>query len=507
MKKLKEKYPYNLLTEYFIDANNITEDTPYSIFEIDANELIVSDRIDLIAKLEYIDFKEKSIKCDFAKELYIKHIEAFSNGTYTEPGTPEKNNISKYLEQFDKLIDKIKHDGFDPKISLIPVGRNNEILDGAHRTSTAAYFNKKVNVIKFPALSRKFDYDFFKNRLLEEEYLDYLINKYCTLKENVYIACIWPRGNYDSYVKQINNIIRDRYKVVCSKEIKLSYNGLRNFMIQIYGHQSWVKNFEDNFKDIVSKVDNCYKKDRSMIVYVLESDSFDEILTLKQEVCKFVDIEKHFIHIIDNQLKSIQILNLLFNKNSIYHLNTSIPDKYVKFNNKIKIYKEKINRNNLNINDFIIDSSGVMGIFGIRDCSDLDFLSLSDKQDLIEQEGIGKHDSELQYYNINKDSMIYDPRNYFVYNDLKFITLQVLKEMKKNRNEEKDKTDLKLIEFYLKNNKLSWDIDISKTINNIKRKKRLLKQNIKKGLRYIYKKIGVYDILKNIKVIKLHNKI
>ena len=145
-----------------------------------------------------------------------------------------------------------------------------------------------------------------------------------------------------------------------------------------------------------------------------------------------------------------------------------------------------------------------MGIFGIRDCSDLDFLSLSDKQDLIEQEGIEKHDSELQYYNINKDSMIYDPRNYFVYNDLKFITLQVLKEMKKNRNEEKDKTDLKLIELYLKNNKLSWDIDISKTINNIKRKKRLLKQNIKKGLIYISKKIGVYDILKNIKVIKMY---
>ena len=103
--------------------------------------------------------------------------------------------------------------------------------------------------------------------------------------------------------------------------------------------------------------------------------------------------------------------------------------------------------------------------------------------------------------------MIYDPRNYFVYNDLKFITLQVLKKMKKNRNEEKDKIDLKLIEIYLKNNKLSWGIDILKTINNMKRKKRLLKQNIKKGLRYISKKIGVYDILKNIKVIKLHNKI
>lgn len=503
MKKLKGKYPYNLLTEYFIDANNITEDTPYSIFEINAKELIVSDRIDLIAKMEYIDFKEKNIKCNFAKELYIKHIEAFSNGTYTEPGTSEKNTINKYLEQFDKLIDNIKNDGFDPKISLIPVGRNNEILDGAHRTSTAAYFNKKVTVIKFPTLSRKFDYDFFKDRLLEEEYLDHLVNKYCTLKENVYIACIWPRANYDSYVKKINDIIQDRCKVICSKEVKLSYNGLRNFMIQIYGHQSWVKK-EDNFSGVVSKVDNCYEKDRSMIVYVLENDSFDEILALKQEVRKFVGLEKHSIHITDNQLESIQTLNLLFNKNSIYHLNISIPDKYAKFNNKIKIYKEKIKKNNLNISDFIVDSSGVIGVFGIRDCNDLDFLSLSDRQYLIEQKGIEKHDSELQYYNINKDSMIYDPRNYFVYNDLKFITLQVLKEMKKNRNEEKDKTDLKLIELYLKNNKLSWDIDILKTINNIKRKKRLLKQKIRKGLIYISKNIGVYDILKKYKSYKIY---
>lgn len=241
-----------------------------------------------------------------------------------------------------------------------------------------------------------------------------------------------------------------------------------------------------------------------MIVYVLENDSFDEILALKQEVRKFVGLEKHSIHITDNQLESIQTLNLLFNKNSIDHLNISIPDKYAKFNNKIKIYKEKIKKNNLNISDFIVDSSGVIGVFGIRDCNDLDFLSLSDRQYLIEQKGIEKHDSELQYYNINKDSMIYDPRNYFVYNDLKFITLQVLKEMKKNRNEEKDKTDLKLIELYLKNNKLSWDIDILKTINNIKRKKRLLKQKIRKGLIYISKNIGVYDILKKYKSYKIY---
>lgn len=483
-------YPYNLLTEYFITSNNIDYNTEYSIFEIDANELILSQRIDLMAKIEYINFKEKNINCDFAKELYIKHIEAFSNGTYTEPGTPEKNSINKYLKEFDNMIDEIKTNGFNPAKSLIPIGKNNEILDGSHRTSISAYFNKKVTVIKFNSLTRNYNYKFFKDRLLDEDYTDYLISKYCELKNNIYIACLWPIANEEKYIEYIDDIVkRNECNIVCSKQINLSYKGLRNFMIQIYGHQDWIGNYRNGFKGVNQKVDSCYRENKETIIYVLESDEFENILNIKQEVRKLIGIGNHSIHITDNKLESIQISKLVFNKNSIQHLNRASPNKYIEFNDKINIYKKRILNNNLDMNDFIIDSSGVMGIFGIRDCTDIDFLSLCVNQDLVTYNNIiDKHDSELKYYDINKDTIIYDPRNFFIYNDLKFTTLSLLKKMKKNRKEDKDMEDIKLINNYIKNENI---IETKYLLfkNNLKRKKRFLEIKIKTYILCLLKRI------------------
>ena len=79
--------------------------------------------------------------CKFINELYDKHIEAFSAGSYNEPGNDEKNSIKKYIDTFEVLIKNIKKSGIDETISVIPVGKNNEIMDGAHRTAIASYFN------------------------------------------------------------------------------------------------------------------------------------------------------------------------------------------------------------------------------------------------------------------------------------------------------------------------------------------------------------------------------
>lgn len=496
---LKNKYPYNLLTEYFLDVNDITKDTPYSIYEIEAKELIGANRIDLMAKMAYIDFKERKICCDFGKELYCKHIEAFSNGTYKEPGTPEKNSIEKYLNDFDNIINTIKKNGFDSNISLVPIGENNEVLDGSHRVSAAAYYNKKITVIKFEDLCRKYDYNFFKERLLQEEYLDYMINEYLRLKENIYVACIWPKANNNKYKEDINAIINERCNIVCSKEISLTYNGLRNLMIQIYGHQNWIGDYKNHFKGVISKVDSCYEENKKLKVYILESHDFNTILNLKQKIRNLVSIENHSIHITDNKKESIQIGKLLFNKNSINHLNTSYPDKYSNHNKRLHKYKENIINNNLDIDDFIVDSSGPMGTFGIRESNDLDFLSLSDKYKLVEDDGISNNDDQLYNYSINKDSIIYNPNNYFVYNDLKFITLDLLKNMKVNRNEIRDKEDVRLIEIFLRNNGNSYSVKVISLINIFRRRIRKIKFIIKENAKYVLKKIGVYNVLKMVK--------
>lgn len=492
MNKVNNKeYPFNLLSNYFLDSNEIGN---YSIFEIDAHELILPERLDLIAKLMYIEYREKKIKSEFAKDVYIDNIKAFSNGTFTEPGDKDKNSIEKYLFYFNKMIDEIKKSGFDDSISLVPIGKNNELLDGAHRVSCCAYFGKKVKVIKFDNLERNYGYEFFKYRGMRKDYLDYLIIKYCEIKNNQYVACIWPSACGNDKISKANNYIYKKTEVLCKKEIKLNFNGLKNLMIQIYGHQEWVGDFSNNYKYVNSKVSSCFA-DNNIILYIFKMDCLDKVIELKKEIRNIFDIGNHSIHITDNKGESMQIVNLLFNDNSIEHLNKSIPYKYKDFNILLKRFKEKIIHNNLDLNNFVIDSSSVLAVYGLRPSYDIDYLSLVQNSSIIDEELIQSHDSELKHYNLDKDEIILSPLNYFVYQNVKFTTLDLLLRLKKNRGEKKDKDDCRLIEMFIANRKNKFIENVCRELKiRIRRQKSACKSNVI----LILKKLNLYSSIKKI---------
>ena len=67
--EIRNKYPYMLLTEYFVRENNIVEETPYKILDIPARLLITPERIDLMAKWIYIDHREKNLNMESAREF------------------------------------------------------------------------------------------------------------------------------------------------------------------------------------------------------------------------------------------------------------------------------------------------------------------------------------------------------------------------------------------------------------------------------------------------------
>lgn len=103
IEEYKGKLTESVIKEYGIDSN-----TKYEILEIEPNELINNKRLDIIVKLKYIENIEKKLNCEFFNNLYKRHIEAFSNGTFIEYGTESKNTIEKYIETFNELIKSIK---------------------------------------------------------------------------------------------------------------------------------------------------------------------------------------------------------------------------------------------------------------------------------------------------------------------------------------------------------------------------------------------------------------
>lgn len=485
-----------LLSDYFCNVYNIDTSNQYEIEHIKARELIVPGRIDLIPKMKYVEFRDKGFDSKFIKDLYVKHIEAFTLGAYSEDGNRYKNNIDQYLSTFENLITSIKNEGFNEEISVIPVGKYNEIMDGAHRVAIAAYYDLSVPIIRFNNLVANNNTEFFKKRFLEEDYLDYIVTEYCKYKSDTYIIVLWPRAK--GYENEVESIIKDTCEVVYKKDkIKLSYNGLRNFIVQAYATHHWVGNIEERFKGATPQIQGCYDKDGMIVTYVLQCDSLEDILRVKDKIRDLYKIGNYSVHSTDNQVETITLANLLLNNNSIEFMNNGNPDYYVDFSKKLNSYKENIINQNLNEEDFIVDSSSILALYGLRNPEDIDFISLSDNYHLIENSFIENHNKYIRYYERTIVDLVMNPQSYFYYNEMKFTSLNVLKKFKKNRNEDKDKLDLKLIET-INTKKNSFVRYKLKYRLFIKRHKHFLLFHSKKQTILALKKLHLYNLSRKI---------
>ena len=175
-----------LISDYVIKQHKIENDTPHTVEYMDGIELLTLERIDIAAKIKFIDAYETGKDLKRADELYRKHIDAFTDGHFTEYGDRNKNTYEKYKKTFIKIIESIKKEGFNPEISLIPVGADNVAIGGAHRIACAVYFNKKVKVVKFNHIKTVFDYNYFRKHLLDEQNLLLMVQEYAKYKGGMF---------------------------------------------------------------------------------------------------------------------------------------------------------------------------------------------------------------------------------------------------------------------------------------------------------------------------------
>lgn len=488
------------------------EEADYVIEEIPARCLLSYKRMDFYAKLLYIDHYVKGIDMTYALNTYLAHIEAVTGFTNSEKGNKEKNNGNKFVEVFNKLIKDISENGFNSSISLIPVDADNYVIDGAHRVSIAAYFDKKVTIIRFKdwRTGYSMDWKYLKEMLLEERYLDFIALESTRWHQNLYMACFWPRSfTLPERKKQADEYIESRVNILYRKKIKFNKVGIRNFLLQIYGHMSWIGNVDNHYRGVNSKMDEVVFKDIETVeFYLLQADSFDTIFNLKKEVRDIYNIGLSSVHITDNIRETRQIANLIYNPNSIHHLLHSYPDKFIKSYRLLLSFKDIVKEHNIDPEIYVLDSSMVMAIYGIREAADLDYLTEDKDCQLIstlckQQGSMECHDRFIKYHTASNKDLIYNPHNFFVFNDIKFLTLNEIYRYKKNKGEEKDKNDIKLISAYISND---WKSRISMRILNIRHTmmvyRRRFKQDSMKIIIQITKTFRIYEFCR-----KMRNKL
>jgi len=158
------------------------------------------------------------------------------------------------------------------------------------------------------------------------------------------------------------------------------------------------------------------------------------------------NVGKHSVHINDTQEETWKIVSSVFNGNSIHFLNNAnILKSLPNFEKYFNLYKKSI-LNRKDFHDFCVDASAVLSSYGLRDCRDLDFLHNNNQPDIAT--GINCHNKEEVYYKQGRHEIIHNPRNHFYYCGIKFASLNIVKEMKLFRAEEKDLYDCELMENF-----------------------------------------------------------
>lgn len=381
--KIKGKIS-KLIAENF----SINLDKDYKVNFVEAKKLIVSERIDLIAKYQYVEALDKKLDADFFYEQYKATIEAFSNGRFYEPGDKEKNNFQKFDDTLRELINDISENGFDEDKSVIPITKDGIILDGAHRVAVSAYLNKKVPTVILENTNCNFNYEYFRNRMLDEKYLDNMALKYAEMKKNIYVICLWPTCS-KTQQNEISKYIEEKFKVVYEKDVNFSYNGLKNFMSQAYYEQDWIGNLENGYKGVIKKVDLCYKDGRPTHIVVVEEEDVQKIVKEKANIRKKIGIGNHSIHSTDDHIETMRMLELVLNNNSVSFLNNASP----------YAYKENVkNIRNIKNNENILGLSYMLPLYGL--CKNTE-----KSHDLIED-----------------NSAIYNPESFFYFEGKKIIS-------------------------------------------------------------------------------------
>lgn len=423
---------------------NLLSEDEYETKSMKALDLLTPNRFDLLAKYIYVKFKVLDIDSSFGEEIYLEHIKAF-NG-FVENDESSKIGKDAFLASFNTVIKSMQAEGFQNK-SLIPLANNISILDGAHRLAAAIYFEEDVNSVRIDLESQHFNYEFFEQRGLRRVYLDAMASEYAKLKDDVYMVLLWPSS--EGKEKELKNILDEFGEIIYRKDIYLSNEGSVHLVKQAYKSESWVGSEKNKFVGARNKAQWCFMKKGPLRVFLLESKK--DLIEMKEKIRQLYNIEKHAVHINDTKEETLELVGLLFNENSIHWMNHALLRNFSWYERLFDHYKDWLKKEEFDSDNFCIDGSATLSAYGIREARDLDFLYFGNNSISTGFQEIGCHNDELKYHLISRDEMIFNPLNHFILDNMKFISIQNIKDMKMNRGEEKDKVDVKMINAILEN--------------------------------------------------------
>lgn len=417
-------------------------------------DLVKHTRFDLMFKYLYLKYKDMNTNTSYFEEMYKHHIKIWNN--FTEFDNPNKNSYHKFKEIFNEISESIKKDGFNSKVSSIPVN-GDYFLNGSHRVAACLYYNKQIDCyegINGKDGQKDCSYYYLKtlnnNGVLDDGYCDRAAMEYVKLKKNTFIVSLFPSATIMGNINRVREILRHMGNLVYEKSINLTNQGSLNFIKELYYKEEWAE--FNNKIGYVNKRDLCYTNNGHTIIFLVEFDSIETSVMVKQKIRDIYNLGKHSVHINDYHEETLRLSKCLFNNNSIHFMNTYNGLEYPIFEELLNKFKKSIETYELDYDNYCITAGSVLAAYGLRECKDIDYLYFGDKKLNVDESIQSHNEYGIDKYHLHKDDIIFNPNNHFYHFGIKFSSLDVVKKLKEKRGEEKDFIDIELINKIKKNN-------------------------------------------------------
>ena len=439
--------------------NEIRNKVPYDRRDIDGvipQELLTPLRFDIAAKTLYGRHREKQIACDWAKETYIEHLRVWNNFNEIKP---VKTGAQQFVDEFDSVLDSFKKNGFiDAEENRIPL-LNNSPLNGAHRVAAGIVYDVPVKTTgATPEGQLNCSAEYFRTKTnfvdggLATQYLDAMALEFLRHRPSTRIATLFPAA--DVSIEEIRETLERHGNVVYEKGIHLNKLGAFNYIFNLYTNEPWLGTRDNGFPGVREKQKYCFPNEGRVHIFLLDNGTNASWRTAKEQIRELCGIGNHSIHINDTFPETWKIASSVFNDNSIHFLNHSalLDSAYIKFFDQFTKYFNWVGSANnvvdLDMEDCCVDASSTLSVYGLREGRDLDFLYHGGMLHTGIKD-VNCHNEDAGHYSQTIDEIIYNPANHFYFNGLKFASLGVVRQMKINRNEQKDRRDVELIEGVL----------------------------------------------------------
>ncbi|MFS1501791.1 hypothetical protein BCU26_024440 [Vibrio splendidus] len=432
------------------------------------NDLNLVDRFDIYIKIYFLKSLFGNLDRRKGNAAYMASIYAMNSFVeYDENYKPVKSSFDDFKISFIKLNKSILKNGFDVNSGSIPISEKKMPLNGAHRIASALFNREDVVVTesKCDVYCKGWSYKFFMDHLYPLNFMESVFLNTIDYRKNIYCACLYPSS--ELHHQDIIELISNESDIVI--DFCRSYNetGRKILTSIFYENESWVGKRENQYKGTKNKYKNCFVNNKDTVKYVVfkfkdNSDDLKRVLMLKESIRSICNMGKHSVHITDNKNETRSILTSVMSPASHYWINNQRISKFNKFEKFLDNIDLELERHNIEKSSFVLTGSSVMSVFGLRDCNDIDAISLQCSDEELSLLNIGSHNKYFEDFDFDIKSIISDEDNIFYYRGYRFLSIEWIKRFKRKRSEEKDMLDLKLIDTLkiVKNKKFKYYISI-----------------------------------------------